>query len=137
MACCAVILAVVLSLVSMRYAAGKLESLRSKPGYVSAEQAMREMLLRDHWGGTVEIVAGGNDGPGLRYVVARVWPVKAAGGADGKPREVGSYFLRMDQGWVYLPEDELSGPVVAVGKALLDHLFRSARQRPKGGKGAS
>jgi len=104
---------------------------------VSAEQAMREMLLRDHRSGNIEIVAGGNDGPGLRYVVARIWPDKTAGGADAKPNEVGSYFLLMDQGWVCLPEDELGGPVVSVGKALLEHLSRSARRPPKGGKGAN
>jgi hypothetical protein len=30
--------------------------------------------------------------------------------------------LRMEHGWVHLPADEISGPVVAVGKLLLNHL---------------
>jgi hypothetical protein len=127
---CVVILAVGLSVVSMRYAAQKLEPLREKPGYASAEEAMRQLLLRGYPGGRVEIVGAGNDAPGLRYVVARVWPARtglAAGSQRKGPKEAGCYFLRMDQGWVYLPEDDLTGPIIAVGKALLDRLPGAAR----------
>jgi len=123
---CVVILAVVLSLASMWYATGRLDALRGEPGYESAERAMREMLLRDCPGGTVEIVGSGTDGPGLRYVVGRVRSAAATEGADGKPREIGTYFLRMERGWVHLPADEFSGPAAAVGKALLECLPHEA-----------
>ena len=80
-ACCVVILAVVLSILSMRYAAGTLESLRSEPGYVSAEQAMREMLPRDHRSGTTEIypvVLGDHQKAGKARADQRAAP-------DGRP----------------------------------------------------
>jgi hypothetical protein len=37
--------------------------------------------------------------------------------------------LRMEHGWVHLPADEISGPVVAVGKLLLNHLPGNDRER--------
>jgi len=135
---CATILAVASLFVAMRHTADRLESLRGKEGYASAEEAMRTLLLREHPGGRVELVASGNDAPGLRFVVARVWPAVSAGAASvppGRPREVGWYFLRMDQGWVHLPDDELTGPVVAVGKVLLEWLGGRS-QAPKNPKGA-
>jgi hypothetical protein len=129
---CAVLLAVTFALVSMRYAAHKLDRLRGEPGYSSAEEAMRQMLLRDVPGGRVRIVGVGKDGPGLRYVVAGAWPAETNPRAHGKPRlpEVGWFFLRMEQGWVYLPEGDVTGPVVAVGKALIDLMSRGQTQSP-------
>jgi len=122
MAGCALSLAAVLSVGSMWYAAGRLAALRDTPGHDSAEEAMREMLLRNNPGAAVEIVGSGDEGPGLRYVVGRVRRTTAAEGARGAPREIGSFFLRLERGWVYLPADEFSGPAVAVGKTLLDLL---------------
>jgi hypothetical protein len=51
-----------------------------------------------------------------------LWPTGVPGSPEGKPREEGCYFLLTEQGWVHLPADELKGPLVAVGKLLLDHL---------------
>jgi hypothetical protein len=130
---CAVLWAVTFALVSMRYAAYKLDRLRGEPGYASAEEAMRQMLLRDVPGGRVRIVGVGKDGPGLRYVVAGAWPAETdprARTANGGYREVGWFFLRMEQGWVYLPEGDVTGPVVAVGKALIDLMPRGQTQSP-------
>jgi len=136
-ACCAVVLAIVIAILSMRYAAGRLESIRSSPGYASAETAMHDLMIRNDQAARIEIVGAGNDGPGLRYVVARVWPPRVPGGPEPNPREVGCYFLRMEHGWVHLPADEINGPVVAVGKLLLDHLPWNERQHSERGKGAS
>jgi hypothetical protein len=109
---------------SMWHTAATLADLRTRPGHVSAEAAMHDLMGRTSRGGRVEILSVGDDGPGLRYVVARVWaPATAANAApSGRPREVGSYFLRMEQGWVHVPGEELNGLVVALGKALLDGL---------------
>lgn len=83
---------------------------------------MHDLMVKNHQAARIEIVGAGNDGPGLRYVVARVWPPQVPGGPEPNPREEGKYFLRMEHGWVHLPADEISGPVVAVGKLLLNHL---------------
>jgi hypothetical protein len=124
---------VTFALVSMCDAAQKLGTLRGEPGCSTAEEAMRQMLLRDMQGGRVRIVGVGKDGPGLRYVVAGAWPAETdprARTANGGYREVGLFFLRMEQGWVYLPEGDVTGPVVAVGKALIDLMSRGQTQSP-------
>ena len=126
-ACCGVLIALAFALGSMRYAAGKLDSLRSTRGHATAESAMQDLMIRTEGPGRVDIVAAGNDGPGLRYVVARVWPTNAPATAAGHSREIGAYFLRMNHGWVHLPEDEVNGQVLAIGKALLDRVPGTAR----------
>ena len=68
-----------------------------QPWHASAEHAMQELLLRDHRASRIEIVAAGNDAPGLRYVVARVWPGNATetvrANAQLQPRRRGARFL--------------------------------------------
>jgi hypothetical protein len=130
---CAVLLVVTSALVSMRYAAYKLDHLRGQQGCSSAEEAMRQMLLREMPRGRVRIVGVGKDGPGLRYVVAGAWPAATdprSRTASGGYRETGRFFLRMEQGWVYLPEGDVTGPVVAVGKALIDLMSSSQTYSP-------
>jgi hypothetical protein len=90
---------------------------------------MQDLMARSRPGARVELVGEGREGPGLRYVVARVWPAGASGGAEGSPHEKGSCFLRMEQGWVYLAADEFTGPSVALGRLLLDRLPESDRVR--------
>ena len=76
-ACGAAMLAFLAATLSMRYAAGELEALRSRPGHATAETAMEDLMARSYRGSRVQIVGSGNDGRGLRYVVARVCPPKA------------------------------------------------------------
>jgi hypothetical protein len=136
-AVCAVLVGGSLLLLSMRYAAGKLDRLRHQPAYASAEGGIRDILLRRFPGGRVEIVGAGNEAPGMRFVVARVWPAHTdprASGKDGGREEVGWSFLRMEHGWVWMRgEDELSAPVIALGKMLIDWLPGGSRMRPASG----
>jgi hypothetical protein len=110
------------AILSMRYAAGRLETLRRDAGHSSAETAMRELMAASYPGARVEIVGSGSEGPGLRYVVAEVRPAETSGNPARDRIEEGCYFLRVEQGWVHLSADEFSGPAMAVGKVLLDHL---------------
>jgi len=130
--CCAAILAAMSAFLSMRYAAGKLGALRNEEVHPSAETAMLHLMNATYPGARVEIAGSGLDGPGLRYVVARVWLSKAGQGSTGDPIEQGSYFLRMENGWVHLAADEFSGPAVAVGKLLLERLGSGTRRIPAG-----
>jgi hypothetical protein len=124
-ACCAVGLAFVGATLSMRYTVGRLETLRGSPGHATAEAAMEALMARTYRGARVQIVGSGTDGPGLRYVVARVWPPADPEGSTPGAWEDGRYFLKMEQGWVHLPGDEILGPIVAIGKWILDHTGQS------------
>ena len=129
-AACATIIGLSVILLSMRYAAVRLDALRRQPAQASAEEAMRRLLLRDFPGGRVQIVGVGKEVPGVHFVVARVWPAVTdprAGGDNGGRREVGWHFARMDHGWVYLPEDEIAAPFFGIGKTLLEWLPRDRR----------
>ncbi len=119
---CTGLLAAAAAILSMRYAAGSLETLGNAEGYASAETAMRQLMATNYPGARVEIVGSGREGPGLRYVVAHIWPAKTGERPAGDELEDGRYFLRMERGWVHLSADEFSGPAVAIGQVLLDHL---------------
>jgi hypothetical protein len=123
---CALLLLGAGGLLSMRYAAGRLDAVRGRRGSPTAEAGMRTALLDRYPGAEVQIVGSGNDAPGLRFVVARFRLPASGEGANASPgqpwQEAGWYFLKMDQGWVYIDEDELGGPALAVGKWLLDRL---------------
>jgi hypothetical protein len=132
-AICVVIVGAASILLAMRYAAGKLDRLRQQPAYASAEEAMRQGVLRDYPGGRVHIVGGGEEVPGVAFIVARVWPAATdsrARGENGGRREIGWHFTHMEHGWVYLPGDDLTAPVFAVGKLLIDSLPGTRRGAP-------
>jgi hypothetical protein len=130
--CCAAILAAAFAFLSMRYAAGRLRALPDDEVYPSAELAMRHLMDATYPSARVEIVGNGVDGPGLRYVVARVWQSKGGQRTTSDPIEQGCYFLLMENGWVHLAADEFSGPTVAVGKFLLERLGSGTRRSPAG-----
>jgi hypothetical protein len=136
-AACSALVGMSVILLSMRYAAGRLDALRQQPAHASAEEAMRRLLLRDFPGGRVQIVGVGKM-PGVHFVVARVWPAATdprTGGENGGRREVGWHFTRMEHGWVYLPEDDVTAPFFGIGKTLLEWLPRS--RRAPAGSGAT
>jgi hypothetical protein len=106
-------LAAMLAVALWFHTALNLEVAKQKGIYVSPEEGMRTLVSRS-WIDVerVEITyAGPNsfDGshPHVWFVVARVW---AARRADGKPvaqrgyDSAGSFFLRVQEGWVHVPE---------------------------------
>ena len=129
---CACLAVAVMLLGSIRYAAGRLGALARQPAYASAEDGMRATMLREFPGGRVQIIGAGNDLPGLQYVGARAWPASSdarSRGENGGRVERGSYFLRMDHGWVLAGEGELGGPFLALGKILIEGWPRNGKAR--------
>lgn len=106
------------------YAIGRIESAKREGVYASPQEGMRAgivSLYRDIQ--RIEIDHAGTnstDGrlPHVWFVTARVY---AAARGDGKPIPAGeydlpgSYFLRVDDGWVHVPEGAF--PVV-IGRAM-------------------
>lgn len=106
------------------YAASQLRTLGEQAVYASPEEGMRALVAR-HYSGVekVEIVGAGKEiFDDLRFVVAHVW---AAGRADGDGfsgrgyDNPGWFFLRVERGWVFVPEGNYPW-VIALGKKLLD-----------------
>jgi hypothetical protein len=98
------------------YASGQLALAKGRGIYATAEEGMRSKLL--HGSGDlepepqVEIVRAGpnrHDGgmPHVWFVIARVWAEQRPDGRSTAPRGYyggGSFFLRVQEGWVHVPE---------------------------------
>jgi len=106
------------------HSGAQLAALRGQTAYANPEQGMRA-LIAEHYTGIqkVEIVYAGQDLgllDDLWFVEAHVW---ADGRSDGKGfagREYdnpGNFFLRLEDGWVMVPEGRFP-EVIALGKRL-------------------
>ena len=104
------------------FSAGQLRTLKRQAIYATPEDGMQE-LVASHYSGVkrVDIVhAGESIFTDLWFIEAHVW---AAGRSDGKGfahqgyDNPGWYFLRVQNGWVFVPENRLP-EVIAFGKWL-------------------
>ena len=98
------------------YASGQLTLAKGKGIYATAEEGMRSRLLQHSRDlgpePQVEIVRAGinqHDGsqPHVWFVVAHVWTDHRPDGRSTAPRGYysgGSFFLRVQEGWVHVPE---------------------------------
>ena len=100
------------------YATGQLTLAKAQGIYSTPEEGMEQMLLQgagDYLVERVEIVSAGpnyHDGrrPHVWFVIAHVWVDQRP---NGKPATRGhgggSYFLRVEDGWVHVPECSFPG----------------------------
>ena len=104
------------------FSAGQLRTLKGQAIYATPEDGMRR-LIAGYYSGVerVDIVhAGKSIFPDLWFVEAHVW---AAGRSDGKGfahqgyDNPGWYFLRVQNGWVFVPEGRFP-EIIAFGKWL-------------------
>jgi hypothetical protein len=98
------------------YTTGHLASARHRGVYASPEAGMRQLIIARSYVNVqkVEIVhAGTNSFDGsnahIAYVIAKVWAEKRADGTLiknrwGNPEVPGSYFLHVNDGWVWVSE---------------------------------
>lgn len=104
------------------YSAGQLGVLKGQVVYANPEDGMRALIAKSYSGvNKVEIVHSGRElFDELCFVEAHVW---ATGRADGKGfsgrqyDNPGSFFLRVEDGWVFVPEGRLP-EIIAFGKWL-------------------
>ncbi len=104
------------------YSCGQLRTLKEKEVYATPEEGVQELIASHYYGvERVDIVyAGENIFANLRFIEAHVW---ASSRSDGKGfvhrgyDNPGWYFLRVQNGWVFVPEGRFP-EVIAFGKWL-------------------
>ena len=102
------------------YSARQLQIVRGQPVYATPEKGTRELIACSYSGvNKVEIVHAGREiFDDLWFVEAHVW---AASRSDGKGfsgqdyDKPGWFFLRVQNGWVFMPEDKFP-EIIAFGK---------------------
>jgi hypothetical protein len=104
------------ALAMLLHAARELETLRRAPRYATPAAGVRRVY--GGLGRSVEIVGQGCGEPfaDLCYVVARVHM-----DGDPTPHEPGAYFLHLEDGWVFVPEDRVP-EAIAFGKWVFDRM---------------
>ena len=108
------------------YATGQLTLAKNRGIDATAEEGMRSKLLGQYEGSETEprvtIVGAGpnrHDGkqPHVWFVGAKVWVEQRPDGKSTAPRGYysgGSYFLRVQEGWVHVPEGAF--PILSAGR---------------------
>ena len=104
------------------YSAGQLRALKGQPVYATPEDGMRELIANSYSGvERVEIIHAGkeifND---LWFVEAHVWAASRSdekGVSDRDYDNPGWFFLRVQNGWVFVPEGTFP-EIIAFGKWL-------------------
>ena len=91
------------------YSAGQLRVLKGRGVYANPEDGMRTLIASSYCGvNKVKIVHSGREiFDDLWFVEARVWAEQRADGKGFSGREYdnpGSFFLRVQNGWVLVPE---------------------------------
>ena len=117
----AAVLVFILALIWI-YSAGQLWVLKDEAVYANPEDGMRALIASGYSGvEKIEIVHAGREMfDDLWFVEAHVW---AEGRSDGKGfrgrayDNPGSFFLRVEDGWVFVPEGKFP-EVIAFGKWL-------------------
>jgi hypothetical protein len=104
------------------YSALQLRSLKAKGIYTSPEEGMRLLIEKSYSEiSRVEIVHAGREMfDDLCYVEGHVWAANRRDGKGFKDRDYdnpGSFFLRVRDGWVFVPEGKFPG-VIAFGRWL-------------------
>lgn len=106
------------------YAAMHLPRLQSEAMYASPEEGMLGLIQNSYSGiKRVEIVSADRlyRFDDLWFVIAHVWAEKRSDGGGFHNRDYdnpGCFFLKIDDGWVFVPEGKAE--IIALGK----HLFR-------------
>ena len=93
------------------YTAWQLQALHSQATYANPEEGMRHLIAANYSGvDRVEIVHVGKEiFDDLWFVEAQVWTTSRAdgNGFSGRPYDnPGCFFLRMQDGWAFVPEGE-------------------------------
>jgi hypothetical protein len=104
------------------YSAAQLRILKDQAVYASPEDGMREIIEKNYSGvSKVEIVRSEIEVfDDLWFVEAHVWAANRAdskGFSDQHYDNPGNYFLRVKEGWVFVPEGKLP-ELIVLGKKL-------------------
>jgi hypothetical protein len=104
------------------YAMMHLAALRKQPAYATPEEGMRQLI--PHWYAGVkkiEIEGQGKEfSDDLIYIVSRVWTDQRSDATRPNTPQYhnpGEFFLRVQNGWVHVPESKLPH-LIALGKRL-------------------
>ena len=97
-------------------------ALKGQAVYANPEDGMRTLIANSYSGvNRAEIVHAGRElFDDLWFVEAHVWAVSRSDGKKNSGQDYdnpGSHFLRVQHGWVYVPEGKLP-EVIALGKWL-------------------
>lgn len=106
------------------YAAMQLPRLQSDAMYASPEEGMLG-LIQDSYSGIKRVEIVSTDRlyrfDDLWFVIAHVWAEKRSDGRGFRNRDYdnpGCFFLKVDDGWVFVPEGKAE--IIALGR----HVFR-------------
>jgi len=104
------------------YSTKQLQALRGQEVYVTPEKGAQELIARYYLGvNKVEIVHAEREiFEELWFVEVRVWAAKRSDGkgfSDGDYDNPGWFFLRVQNGWVFVPESKCP-EIIAFGKWL-------------------